>query len=222
MLHEPAVALTDFGLAVEGIVLAWMLARSAPSSPLRCWFIHFFISVAIAAALGGTVHGFLPDESTAAYAVLWRATLLSIGYTALAAAMAAAHLLRSSAVKKAVQAVAVTGLVVYVVVVVFVSQEFRNAIFAYVPCTVFLLIAFVVVWSRSRSSAALVGTAGMLLTFVAAAVQQSSLAVPALHLDHNAIYHIIQAIAFILIFIAAKTLARQTPVVRRSEPRLVR
>jgi len=208
MLHEPAVALTDFGLAVEGIVLAWLLARSTSRSSLRCWFIHFFISVAIAAALGGTVHGFIPDESTTSYAVLWRATLLAIGYTALAAAMAGVQLLRSSTVKKVAQAAAIAGVALYATVVIFFSQDFRNAIFAYVPCTVFLLVAFVLVWSRSRSRAALTGIAGMLLTFVAAGVQQSSLALPALHLDHNAIYHIIQAVAFVLIFVAARAMAQ--------------
>jgi hypothetical protein len=193
-------------LAVEGLVLAWMLARSAARSPLRCWFIHFFISVGIAAALGGAVHGFLPDETTVAYAVLWRATLLSIAYTAVAAAMAGAHVLHGPVVKKVVQAVAVAGLAVYAVVVIFISQEFRNAMFAYLPCTVFLLAAFVIVWSQSRSRAALLGVSGMLLTFVAAGVQQSSIAVPELHLDHNAIYHIIQAGAFVLIFAAARGL----------------
>lgn len=209
MLHEPAVALTDLGLAVEGVVMAWMLARSAPASSLRRWFVHFFISVAIAAALGGMVHGFVPDESTTAYAVLWRATLLSIGYTALAAAMAGAHLPGSAAVRKIVPALAVAGLATYALVVLFFSQEFRIAIFAYVPCTLFLLVAFVVMWARSRSRAGLIGTAGMVLTFIAAGVQQSSVGLPALHLDHNAIYHIIQAGAFVLIFVAAKGLARQ-------------
>lgn len=222
MLHEPAVALTDFGLAIEGIVLAWMLARSTPRSTLRCWFIHFFISVGIAAALGGTVHGFLPDESTVTYAVLWRATLLSIGYTALAAAMAGAHLLHKSALIKVVRAVAGSGVGVYAIIVIFISQEFRNAIFAYVPCTMFLLVAFVTVWSRSRSGAALLGVSGMLLTFVAAGVQQSSIALPAIHLDHNAIYHIIQAFAFLVIFVAAKELAQKFVGMDPSVPRLAR
>jgi hypothetical protein len=71
-----------------------------------------------------------------------------------------------------------------------------------------------VIYRRRRERAVLWGIAGLALSYGAAAVQQSETAMPALKLSHNALYHLIQAVALLLIFLAARTLAREAACAR--------
>jgi len=61
-LTQPAVALTDYGLAIECAVFVLLLIRrDASDRTLRFWFVVFFAPIGGASLLGGTVHGFFPD-----------------------------------------------------------------------------------------------------------------------------------------------------------------
>jgi len=208
MILDPAVSLTDYAIAVEGVILAALLLR-APKSAGRFWFVLFFTFIAIAALLGGTVHGFVPDEATHMYTILWGATLVSIGLVTVAAAMAAANSGWGSTVRRVVATITIIGFVAYCNELLFVGQEFRMAIVVYLPATVFLLISFIAAYFRvgraaGREPTILVGAVGMLLTFAAAGVQQTSLAIG--RLDHNAVYHVIQAVALVMIYFGARAL----------------
>lgn len=206
MIHEPAVALTDYAIAVESGVLSLLVLRRSSQGP-RCWFALFFLFIAVAAAVGGTVHGFVPDESGMAFAILWRATLLSIGATATAGVLGAGYAGWSRAVQRVVSLMAVGGFVAYVLCVLFVSQKFVTTMYIYLPGSVFLFVTFIAVSCRAAVAEFTrrklrIGALGMLLTFVAAGVQQSTLAVGVL--DHNAIYHVIQAVALVLIYVGVR------------------
>lgn len=203
MILEPAVSLTDFALAAECGILAALIWRKSVKQP---WFALFFASLGAAALLGGIVHGFLPDETAPAYSVLWRTTLIAIGLAAVAAAIEAVILARNKLVRQIVIAVAVSGFAFYLYLVVLVRQDFRLAIFMYLPATVLLFISFILLFSRTEFSQRrrwhfLIGATGLFLTLVAAAVQQSRIAVGVL--DHNAVYHLIQAVALVAIHIGA-------------------
>jgi hypothetical protein len=57
------VSLTDYGLAAECLCFAYLMARiRTRTSSLPAVFMLFFFSIAVAAAAGGTVHGFFLDE----------------------------------------------------------------------------------------------------------------------------------------------------------------
>lgn len=214
MILEPAVSITDYAIAVESGILATLTWRK-PRHACRVWFEVFFASVGLAAALGGTVHGFVADQRTVANAVMWRATLIAIGVVALAAAMAGAGSGWGRIVRRSVAGIGVTGFAIYCVAVVFFTQEYLVAIVVYLPATMFLLISFVAACVRARTAwqqriRLLSGAAGMLLTFIAAGVQQSDLEIRALYLDHNAIYHVIQAGALLLIYAGTAGVVRQS------------
>src|SRR2546428_2799167 len=76
-MTEPDVALTDYALALECTVFAYLLQRKEHAL--------FFASAAVASLAGGTVHGFFLDARTLGNAVLWRITLIAIGVTAASA-----------------------------------------------------------------------------------------------------------------------------------------
>jgi uncharacterized protein YacL len=83
---------------------------------------------------------------------------------------------------------------------------------------VFLLITFVMCYVRVQAPRLLLGALGLLLTFVAAGVQQSSLQIAAIHLDHNALYHIVQAVAMVLLYLGARVAVETAHSARRIGP----
>jgi len=216
MIAEPDVTLTDYGLAVLSVGLAWALPRGPRGSPARAWRA-FFGAVAVAAAVGGTVHGFFPDPASGPGRVLWQVTLLAIGATALAAWWIAAGML-STGWGGAVRLAAALALVVYAAAVVAVSDDFRVAIVCYVPATVFLLGVLARAAWRGRDGAA-VAALGLVVLLAGSWIQWQGIGLAALRLTHNALYHVVEAVALLLLCLGARRLlapsgATPTPVVR--------
>ena len=208
-LLEPDVALTDFGLALEsGCFAVWLERRYAPDAPLRLGFIGFFAAVAVAAFLGGVTHGFLPDEQARLYRVVWLSTLIAIGAAALASWAIGARLIFGGKTADRVTAFAALLFAAYIAAVIFVSQSFAVAIVHYLPAAAFLLFAFAYAWRRRQSGLLAAGIAGVALTFVAAAVQQGRVGLHPRYFNHNALYHLVQAFALLLIFLAARGLLK--------------
>ncbi len=83
--------------------------------------------------------------------------------------------------------------------VVFVTDKFVFAIANYLPATVFLIVAFFARYQSNAVTPLAQGLAGLLLTLVAAGVQQARLAVHPTYFNHNALYHLLQAVALFLI-----------------------
>jgi uncharacterized protein DUF6962 len=206
-LLEPDVALTDFALALECAGFAVWLHRRGPADAfLRRWFVVFFAALGLAALLGGIAHGFPSDPQSRLYWLVWTAILLAIGVTALAGWALGARLVLSEATATHVVAAAGAAFVGYASVVLFVSHSFAIAVIHYLPAAVFLLGAFVLAYLRQRNGFLLAGIAGLVLTFVAAAVQQSETSLHPVYFNHNALFHVIQAFALLLIFLAARGL----------------
>ncbi len=203
---EPGVALTDFALAIENALLAFLLSRApGPAAKLRLWFVIFFSAVALGALLGGFSHGFTPTVWIMGYEVLWRATMICIGLAGLGAWMSAAHLRNCERARLGERIVGWAVFLAFILVVLFISQDFKYAILAYLPATLFLLLSFFGWWRRLRQSPALLGSLGVLLTFVAAGIQQSSVSLHPVYMNNNVIYHLIQAIALALVFVGARS-----------------
>jgi hypothetical protein len=210
-LLEPDVALTDFALALECAgFAAWLYGRGPDDALLRPSFIAFFASLGLAALLGGVAHGFLPDPQSPVYRFIWNTTLLAIGVAALAGWSLGARLLLSEVAARRVMAAAGAVFAGYVALVLFVSQSFTVAIIHYLPAAAFLLAAFILSYVRRRDRFRLAGIVGLALSFAAAAVQQTETSLHPVYFNHNALYHLIQAFALLLVFWAARGLLRAT------------
>jgi hypothetical protein len=201
-LLEPDVALTDLGLALESALLAAALRRGGSAPALRRRFVLFFSALGLAAALGFLEHGLVADKSGAAEAVIWTATLLALGVAAAAGYAAAARMLVAPPAARRAEAAAALALLGYAWVVLLVDRRFRVAIAFYLPAAVLLAAGFGAALRRTGDRRLRAGLAGIGLTFAAAGVQQARLD---LHpgLDHNALYHLVQAVGLALLFRAA-------------------
>jgi hypothetical protein len=235
LMEDADVTLTDYGLALECAVFAWVLFRRAwhagagrvPASAgarptdsgyepqrdrgtprLSTSFVLFFIAIAVASVAGGTVHGFVPNERDPAHALIWSLTLVSIGVAAFAAwAIGARLLLRAPWARRLTVAAAVL-LGTYCAAVLFVSRSYALAILHYLPAAVFLLFVLARLYLRTRVIPLLWGAVGLLLTFAAAVVQRLGLTIDPVYFDHNALYHAVQAVALFFLFVSAAWLTR--------------
>lgn len=206
-MTEPDVTLTDFLLSLEAATLGVLLWRSgAIASDLRWPFVIFFGATALSALTGGIVHGFFTANYTATGVGLWRLTLVALGIVAVATWAIGARVLLPSTAGLVLQIAAVVVAVAYTITIVFVNDSFAIAVAHYLPPTLFLLLAFVVVQVRDGRSATLPGVIGLVLTLAAAFVQQRKIALHPVYFNHNALYHAIQAMGLFLIYWTAREL----------------
>jgi hypothetical protein len=204
-MTEPDVTLTDYAVALESAILAGLLPRRGAARPdLRRLFVLFFASAGLGALAGGTVHGFFPDDDSLAAAVLWRVTLLALGVTAFTSWSIGARLVFAGTAARVVQTLAALELAAYAVVVIVFDHRFLVAIANYAPAVAFLALSFLVVYRRQGGGPLLAGLAGLLLTAAAAVVQRRRIALHPAYFDHNALYHVIQMVAFVLIWLAGR------------------
>lgn len=84
---EPIAAVTDYAIALECLLFAGLLLRFG--WPERLWAAAFG-SVAIAAVLGGTYHGFAASLSEIDSYFIWQGTLLALAVASFLMVVAAA------------------------------------------------------------------------------------------------------------------------------------
>lgn len=208
-MTEPDVALTDYGLTFLCTWFAWTLWRQPTQHRLiRNLWIGFFVSAAVGAFAGGTVHGFFLDPSTWGYQLLWPATLLCIGVTAAACWMLTGALVSPSSWMKGWIAFAALSFAAYSVVVLFVSQNFLVVILNYLPAMVALLIASLWRYRQSHTLGFLFVGGGIGVSFVAAAIQQAGISLHPLYFNHNSTFHLVQAVGLWLMFRGASDLLK--------------
>jgi hypothetical protein len=198
-MQEPDVTITDFLLAFEALAFAVLIARSSTTT-LQRWFVIFFGATALASLAGGLVHGFFGDSK-----LLWRLVLIALGVVSAAGWAIGADLLFTDRTARLVATAAWVAFAAYAFVVIFLTDAFLAAVANYLPSTLFLIVAFFVAYRAQPSRPLLAGLSGLVLTLIAAAVQQSQIA---LHprFNHNALYHVLQAVALFLVFRASQVL----------------
>jgi predicted membrane channel-forming protein YqfA (hemolysin III family) len=193
-LDEPVTTLGDYALSVLLIVLGVLTPLMSPAWPSVLWAAAFIAS-AVAAALGGTSHGFGPRLSARLAAQVWRATLLAaVGANCLLllavtidhAPGALVPLLVALAAAKCATAVALAWR----------RPEYRVVIY---DSAVTIAVVLLVEIARLAEPGASWIVAGGVLATVGALVQRSGFR-RSRPWNHNDAYHLIQAAAFYGLF----------------------
>lgn len=199
-MSETAVALTDYALVAESSALAVWLARVAPPSRERSLWLGFYAATAVAALTGGTVHGFFTAAPSLIGSALWIVTMLAIGVTGVTVLALAGEIGWPGPVARKLALLGLVELVGYAAVVIGVTQAYWLALAQYAPFGALWLAVLARAWWRRRERADLLGLIGLALSFVAAGVQFFGVAIPAVGLDRNSLYHVIQAAGLWLLF----------------------
>jgi len=203
-VNEVVVGLTDYLLTLECTLFAGLLMRIDGGSPeIRRFFAVFFLAGALTSLTGGTYHVWFPNSTSLPANVLWKTTVVALGAVAFAAWAAGACLLFTQPLRGRVIKAALIELLAYSIYVAAIDDRFRVAIANYIPAVIFLGVAFALNYRLRRERPVLIGLVGLIVTGVAAAIQRFGFALHPYYFNHNASYHLTQAIGLFLIFLAA-------------------
>ena len=210
IITEPATLITDYLLAMFTGVLGRRLGRAARTADwsgfiqaarLQNWWSVAFMATAVAGAAGGTVHGFRRAMARSLTDLLWLVTLESLVVAAFAVVGAAIVLAGWGQTTRFVAtfaaAVAFGGYGLWLVK----NPVFLSAIAAYGAAFAVLVVVRLNV--RPLGGGGWLLLAGVALSLVAAAIQQSGVSIHR-HFNHNDLYHVVQAVAVWLFYLAAR------------------
>ena len=202
MIAEPSTLLTDYALAGVTGWLAYSLFRAREGQRARSFWSLAFAALALAAALGGTWHGFAPAFAEITVLLVWKVTVLSVGIASFGMLAGSAFATTAGGTRKSLLAFAAAKLAVYSGWMVWHSD------YIYVIAdtgTALALVAALHLGSAGRDGPSRWILAGVGVSVLAAGVQASGLALHR-HLNHNDLYHLIQVAAMILFYVGAKRL----------------
>lgn len=185
-ISEPMTMFTDY---VLGAVYVYLGIRLLRIHRLKLASLAFF-TIATAAFVGGTYHGFAAVLSGFTLAVFWRATLASIGLTSFFLLAAVVCAVLTGAVRRVWIAAAALQLCFYLFWIGD-HDEFRFAIYDYAAGMVCILCLCVVAARRGQRAFARWMSAAIAVAIAASAVQASGVAL-ARNFNHNDLYHVIQ------------------------------
>ena len=199
-LTEPTTMLTDYALGALCLWLGWKLyglAAFQRKTAVMLWAGAFF-STSLASFVGGTFHGFTSILSDSILAGLWKVTVYLTGFSSffLLSAVLVAGL--PPPVRRWALALSSLKLVVYLAWMV-IHDDFLFVVYDYGSSMILILIFQVRALYKLQSSAAGWIVGGILLSFVGATIQQSGFSLHE-HFNHNDLFHIVQMVAFYLLY----------------------
>jgi hypothetical protein len=202
IIHDPAVVLTDLALAILAAYLGWHLWRRSSNRRVQRAGSVVLVALASAALWGAIFHAFFPaGTATLPGSLAWKpvalsivvagATMLDLGLGLLLPRLSL-HLRRS---------VVLTYAVAFAAAVVLLDDSFTRIVHFYVPTLILLLLASARQVIRSRSGGWILILTGLLLSAGAAMLQQERVALHPVYFDHNAVYHLVQSVAIVFLYL---------------------
>lgn len=206
-IHEPDVALTDLGLAILGGYFGWRLSRSirqdgeGPEAALRKAGLVIMLGLASAALFGAIFHAFFPAKTASPSGRLaWVPVVLSIVAVAATLLWLALSLLVPRLSAGITRGLLLTYCVAFVGVALLVDDSFTGIVRFYGPALVLMLIAALIQAARSRSAGWGLIAGGFAISIVAALLQLARVSLHPQYFNHNAVYHVVQGVALVLLY----------------------
>jgi len=204
MIAEPMTLLTDYVLAGVTGWLAWRLWSLREAHTARLLWAIAFGALALAAAAGGSHHGFAPMLSSPALAALWKATVLCVGIASFGMLCGSAIATITGNARRLLLALAAAKLAWYS----FWMLAHDDFIFVIADSgTALAGVAALHLWNRYRHREGVSRwmLAAAVVSALAAAVQASGFSLHQ-HFNHNDLYHVIQIAAMALFYNGARLL----------------
>ena len=198
-INDPDVVYTDLGLAVLGAYLAWRLWRERGGMARAGAVIMG--ALASAAFFGAVFHAFFPSNTeTRAGFYAWIPVSLSIMVVSCTLLALGLRVLVPGLGKNVRQLLVAAYCVTFAYVVLFVDESYGTIVRFYAPTLILFLIAAVREALRQQTRAWWLLSAAFALSIVAALLQQMKVALHLIYFDHNALYHVLQGIALVLLY----------------------
>lgn len=212
-INDPDVVYTDLGLAVLGAYLAWRLWRTTGEFA-RSGAVMMG-ALASAAFFGAVFHAFFPsDTETRAGYFAWVPVSLSIMVVAGTLLSLALRVLVPSLGQGVRRLIVTLYCASFTFVVLFIDESYGTIVRFYAPTLILFLIAAVREALRQQARAWWLLAVAFAISIVAALFQQMQIAVHPVYFDHNALYHVLQGIALVLLYFGFQRAASQAPAPR--------
>jgi hypothetical protein len=203
---EQMTSLTDVALSLAVCASGVLVLRGAGAGGAVRRFTGLFLMVSAASLMAGAAyHGIHRTHAAADLRwAIWVATsaLSSAGFALLLLAAAAQALVRPIAPLAVVGACAASQTVAFLSLA---QNSFLPILLWELGAMAVHLLTNIVLACRSSADArrqSLLLIAGDAVSILSGALQQSTLAIPALHLDHNGLYHVAQIPAALFFYLA--------------------
>lgn len=204
MIAEPMTLLTDYALAgVAGWAGLRLLRRRESQGSRSAWALAF-AALALAAAVGGSYHGFAPLLPAGALFLLWKLTVLAAGLASFGMLAGSALAVAAGGLRRGLLVFAAAKFALYA------GWMLTHDDFIYVIAdsgVSVLGVAALHAWqawrNSDRASAWVLG--GVAISLLAAAVQASGFALHR-HFNHNDLYHLVQIAAVACFYAGASRL----------------
>lgn len=202
-MYEPTTAITDFLLALLALYFARRL-RQMPDGhqqARRAWGAGF-VATALAALAGGLFHGFGPDLPQFPRTLLWKLTMIGTGLTSFFMLLGTVYASAGRRVRPF--AIVLVGLKSLVYARWLMREnDFRYVVYDY-SSTMLVVLVVQLREYRSRNAARRIAQ-GIGVSFLAALIQQVGLNLHT-HFNKNDLYHVVQAVGFVLFYRGARRL----------------
>lgn len=200
ILYEPTTAITDLMIAV----LAVYIARELHGwHSIRLMNIHWhwgwaFWSLGFSALMGAAAHGLGPHFSENTQAVIWKLTVLPIGFTSIFFLIGTFHHSFDFNAVRWLTWVPAVFLAAYLFTI-FKDDSFLTVVKFYGPAMGFVLAVMLYSHFGLGSPGAGQAALGLIITFLAAGVQVSGFSLHQ-HFNHNDLFHVIQMAGLYFIY----------------------
>ena len=200
-IHDPDVVFTDLGLALLGAYLGWRLWTGGAGALSKIGAV-LMAALASAAFWGAVFHAFFPAGTTTASGfIAWIPVSLSIVVAAATMLGLALLLLVPGLPPRGLRAVVAAYAAVFAGVVVLVDESFTSIVRFYVPALLLFLVGAAWRAIRRRGPGWSLIALGLIMSAGAAVLQQAKVSIHPEHFDHNAVYHVVQCLALVFLYL---------------------
>lgn len=208
-IHDPDVVFTDLGLALLGAWLAWRLVSAGGRGVLGRGPGLLMAGLASAAFWGAIFHAFFPlNTETRPGFIAWIPVSLSIVVTAATLLELGLRALVPRLDRRTRRRFVVAYAAAFAAVVLLVDESFTSIVRFYVPALLVFLFGAAARAIRTGDGWTWIAL-GLALSAGAALLQQLRVALHPVYFDHNALYHLVQAAALILLYTGFRRVAER-------------
>ena len=197
---------TDYVLALLCCYFAWRLWRVGKGTAQAsvCSWAAGFVCFGLASLAGGTVHGFSTILSEALLQDLWKLTAYAMGLASFFLLTGTLNACTLPSVRRFAMLIPYVQLIVYALWMA-THDDFRYVIYDYAFTNLSILALQLYAGMSHRAVSAPWLAGGVLVSFLAAAVQMNEISFHQ-HFNHNDLYHVIQMGGMYLFYRGARVL----------------